>query len=73
MTDQMMDLRSLVEKAPDADSLREMIAFAASSGRSRKVLTRVSISSHRLDAWLFESPVTPIARTRSSTERVETP
>ena len=29
MTDDMMDLRSLVEKAPDADVLREMIAFAA--------------------------------------------
>jgi transposase-like protein len=29
MTDPMMDLRSLVEKAPDADLLREMIAFAA--------------------------------------------
>jgi putative transposase len=29
MTDPMMDLKSLVEKAPDADLLREMISFAA--------------------------------------------
>lgn len=29
MTEEMMNLRSLVEKATDADLLREMIAFAA--------------------------------------------
>ena len=29
MTDEMLSLRALIEKAPDADLLREMIGFAA--------------------------------------------
>jgi putative transposase len=29
MTDAMMSLKGLIEKAPDADILREMISFAA--------------------------------------------
>jgi hypothetical protein len=44
-----------------------------SIGRSRKAFTLPSISSHRRLTWLFDIPVPPIALTRSSTARVETP
>jgi len=44
-----------------------------SSGRLRNALTFSSISSHSRLTWLLEIPVMPIALTRSSTERVETP
>lgn len=29
MTDEMMNLRAILEKSPDADPLREMIGFAS--------------------------------------------
>jgi hypothetical protein len=38
-----------------------------------KASTRASISSHNRDTWLLEMPVPPMACTKSSTERVETP
>ena len=44
-----------------------------SKGRFRNACTRSSISSQCRDTWLFEVPVSPMARTRSSTARVETP
>src|SRR6185369_8350291 len=44
-----------------------------SIGRSRKAVTRSSMSLHSLETWLFEMPLSPIAWTSSSTRRVETP
>ena len=66
----------------DASALAQLHMRLASSqrkgrspsrGRFRNACTRSSISAHSRETWLLEAPVSPMARTRSSTARVETP
>jgi len=56
MTDDMMDLQSLVEKAPDADFLREMIGFA---GRR---LMEMEVSALTGAAWGEKDPARLVQR-----------
>jgi transposase-like protein len=56
MTDAMMDLRTLVEKAPDADLLREMIGFAA------KRLMELEVSALTNAAWGEKDPARLVQR-----------
>ena len=56
MTDEMMDLRCLLEKAPDADFLREMIGFAA------RRLMELEVSALTNAAWGEKSPARLVRR-----------
>jgi hypothetical protein len=61
--------RQLPNSQPHRSSQRS--GHSPSMGRLRKAATLSSISPHNRLTWLLEMPVMPIARTSSSTERVD--
>lgn len=55
------------------DSGNPQVGNSPSICRLRNAPTRSSMCLQSLDTWLFEMPVSPMAWTRSSTLRVDTP
>ena len=55
MTDEMMSLRALVEKAPDADVLREMVGFAAERLAAPEIEAKTG-AGYRERRWLIAAP-----------------